>query len=649
MASLTEGNALCQSCRSVILAAKPENTVGSHFLANVTKSAIDDGITSGCGFCHLLKSIIPQKHNSAGHSLHSTYSVSGHPEIKGLVYFASPYKDPSDDLEIVSIHKCGFIHEKCRDAADRERCQTCNSGNLLPGPTADMALAKSWIDECTANHSGCSNGEYVNLFKRLPDIKFIDCDTMDLVSSARPARYCALSYVWGAAYRDAKPTFLDPGSIPNVIADAIEVTSRLGYRFLWVDQYCIPQDDPGAKMRQIAAMDAIYGAADVTIVAASGESADDGLPGVGKQARKSTLHATINGTAYVTTLADPHELVKNGKWYSRGWTWQEELLSTRVLYFTSQHMFFRCQAGFTATERTTKQAALSMSRVEDSVIDWTFAHPSLSQLYRYLIYPYSARELTFEADILTAFAGVLSRLESAASIFHLWGCPLPLRMLTGRPPVSTLFWYTFKQTNLQRRRAYPSWSWTGWKGCEAKNSFSGVLSPIGLSMQLEKRDGTAMPWSDFASRIETRARSTGTALNPFDYLEDLSGVAILEGYAAKVLVTVKHGWGDGKFAGAAPDEGTDGNSTNSRLVLPSMRDVYLEINMCQALDGEEREYDALVLGQDDTSMVAFLVVDPESGERVGSGSFSTKGTLVRDANLWMPLDKTWRQKTFRLV
>jgi hypothetical protein len=34
-----------------------------------------------------------------------------------------------------------------------------------------------------------------------------------------------------------------PLDIPEVAEDAIHVTKELGYRYLWIDRYCIPRDE----------------------------------------------------------------------------------------------------------------------------------------------------------------------------------------------------------------------------------------------------------------------------------------------------------------------------------------------------------------------------------------------------------------------
>jgi len=64
------------------------------------------------------------------------------------------------------------------------------------------------------------------------------------------------------------------------------VVKKLGYRYLWVDRYCINQGNEEEKADQCGKMDLIYQNADLTIIAAIGDNPTYGLPGVGLRKRK---------------------------------------------------------------------------------------------------------------------------------------------------------------------------------------------------------------------------------------------------------------------------------------------------------------------------------------------------------------------------
>ena len=78
--------------------------------------------------------------------------------------------------------------------------------------------------------------------------------------------------------------------ILKTVEDAIYATRMLGEQYLWVDAICIKQDALETKQEEIDAMDVTYSQASLTIVAAAGDSADAGLPGVRKGSRNVRQH-----------------------------------------------------------------------------------------------------------------------------------------------------------------------------------------------------------------------------------------------------------------------------------------------------------------------------------------------------------------------
>lgn len=107
-------------------------------------------------------------------------------------------------------------------------------------------------------------------------------------------QYVALSYVWGQcpsshttmANLDA---FQIPGvfseknpdvTIPKTIRHAIKLVGLLNIRYLWVDRFCICQDDAVSMHQQLWQMAYIYERAYLTLIAANGRDADHGLHGI---------------------------------------------------------------------------------------------------------------------------------------------------------------------------------------------------------------------------------------------------------------------------------------------------------------------------------------------------------------------------------
>lgn len=141
---------------------------------------------------------------------------------------------------------------------------------------ANSSLMRSWLGRCRCHHNNCARRHSIDV--ALPVFRVIDCykSPPDKVERPWSEKYVALSYVWGPPC----------GDWPQTILDAIEVTKRMGERYLWVDRICIDQTNLKQKMESISRMDAIYQGAEFTIVCASGD-ARSGLPGVSTTMRRS--------------------------------------------------------------------------------------------------------------------------------------------------------------------------------------------------------------------------------------------------------------------------------------------------------------------------------------------------------------------------
>ncbi|KAK2754953.1 hypothetical protein CKAH01_05967 [Colletotrichum kahawae] len=152
---------------------------------------------------------------------------------------------------------------------------------------------------------------------------------------------------------DGQPGLLKPQEIPELFdhsraclgstIDAITLTKLLGYQYLWVDKYCIDQSNVSELSDQISKMDLIYNNAEATIVAAAGPDETYGLPGVNTTTRSKQDVVHVDGTAIFNM--GPHPAVyieRESRWWKRGWTFQEGLLSRRRITFTETQAFFEC-------------------------------------------------------------------------------------------------------------------------------------------------------------------------------------------------------------------------------------------------------------------------------------------------------------------
>jgi hypothetical protein len=301
-------------------------------------------------------------------------------------------------------------------------------------------------------------------------------------------RYFALSYVWGAQGSLQNTVALEsqlaqPGSlkkyyVPQTIDDAIALTCRLGERYLWVDSLCIIQDDEPSIESQILAMDKVYALAVATIVAASGENADSGLPGV-RPGTRTPFHyvETIRGipmgnrwdidTLRSTTPRDLIDCAERTIWISRAWTLQELILSTRAIFFMKNAVWYLSRDHI--FEEDIYEDRKSRGGVVYQNLIHRFGAPpkpmedvkEILERYSQAVEVYSTRVMSHQSDALKAFAAVLNLFHSAFKGGYLAGLPtLHLERVLLWLPDATITRRADQTGNV----LFPSWSWAGWSG-----------------------------------------------------------------------------------------------------------------------------------------------------------------------------------------
>ncbi|KAH7070396.1 heterokaryon incompatibility protein-domain-containing protein, partial [Paraphoma chrysanthemicola] len=234
----------------------------------------------------------------------------------------------------------------------------------------------------------------------------IDCTSRSLVNLPSGECYFALSYVWGADHLKENETSL-PNRLPQTIEDSITVCKALEFRYLWVDRYCIPQNDGRTRAIHIKRMNEIYNNAYVVIIACTGADPHYGLPGVSRD-RPSCPCLDIGSSRYLQMIPSVHDIATS-VWSTRAWTYQEVLLATRRLYFTDRQLYFESR-GCIESEFGTRAPTLTQSRV-GHIYDLINVEFGETGDIHALIEEYSSRKMSFPGDILNAISGVLAYCE----------------------------------------------------------------------------------------------------------------------------------------------------------------------------------------------------------------------------------------------
>ncbi|KAK8013113.1 hypothetical protein PG991_010488 [Apiospora marii] len=376
-----------------------------------------------------------------------------------------------------------------------------NSGFFSASFRIDLVL--QWLHDCRTHHD-CGKVHSATLAQ---EIKLIDCHKLRTVPSDGSETYVALSYVWGDVARgelDALHKGQLPARLPHTVGDAILVTKMLGFRYLWVDAYCIDNASSSTLHEQMGQMDAIYGRAQLTLVAAAGEDAESGLPGVRFPYGPYLKHEDI--CLVQSQRIHPRNSINASRWSTRGWTYQEAVLACRRLVFTREHVYFECtkMSCWRPNELRVPTRNLNIKNKEDlplcsplePPIVWRpFPQANLEKYIFTSITEYTQRQLTYESDSLNGFQGILSHYRelTGGDVLDLWGIPYKKGKLYSM--LYSLCWYHDKHSynkhgvHIRGRAAIPSWSWAGWSGAIDPESF--VWNPL-VYMEIVKAKGGAL-------------------------------------------------------------------------------------------------------------------------------------------------------------
>ncbi|KAF2092949.1 HET-domain-containing protein [Rhizodiscina lignyota] len=396
----------------------------------------------------------------------------------------------------------------------------------------NLETLKTWIKTCMNTHGNHCSNRNASAFGK--PVWLIDVVRACLVPADTHC-YLALSYVWGAV--ECASLTLDTlealqgheslakVSIPRTIRDAIDLTHRLGHRYLWVDKLCIIQDDMEEKKSQIQAMRGVYAGAYLTIIAAQGSDASQPLYPDQLDTTDAEVICVQQQLQYgrkkqlfgskCDQTGDHHgedSQMQSSTWYSRGWTFQEYLFSPRRLVFNGNTVNWECHcAAWHENQQHITARQCYHNGTNDVLGVDTTAWPNLYRLVR-IICLFNRRFLTRPEDVLDAFEGPLL---SFRSVFY-------SGFIAGLPQMffdAALLWQPY--SSLTRRKHYeesstpdtalPSWSWIGWQGNLHSESW---LACFDYAIQVNNWSGAIVPSSTRSTVTWSWSTSTNGPAQP---------------------------------------------------------------------------------------------------------------------------------------
>jgi len=296
--------------------------------------------------------------------------------------------------------------------------------------------------------------------------------------------YLALSHCWGPqSHREYNTVannihqryrYLSMLTLPQSFRDAIAITRKLGFKYLWIDSLCIIQNQREDREVEVALMGDIFANAFCTLAAASSPSSFDGCRIRSDSSKRTRFTDATFGDKRVRIFErcpeDWNCEYRTNPLQKRAWVLQERLLSRRTVIFSTNMLLWEC-----ATAKASEQLPWLQMRVEDppkilllnddnemDAGNETFAQRGA---WFKTIESYTQMDIRKEQDRLPAIAGLVTKAKHhGICVAGMWAQDMP----------SALLWHTESPSQCDEPNAAgarrptqkraPSWSWAAVEG-----------------------------------------------------------------------------------------------------------------------------------------------------------------------------------------
>jgi hypothetical protein len=369
---------------------------------------------------------------------------------------------------------CNFYGQQLGGIELIERFVSCDTASAL-----SLERIRGWIKKCDEEHDCMSEKSVPDLPLRILDVRDNKVRLRESNDIDKCVRYACLSHRWGvpadsmfctteknlATFKDDIPW----KSLPQTFQDTISITRRLSLDFLWIDSLCIVQGDRHDWEKQSANMATVYQKAYVTIAATASDHPQGGCYTQETDARLHRIGMPLavvkyqDGSERQLSARRPfnHDM-KAQPLLSRGWVYQERVLSPRMLHFAGGELVWECGASVDcecgAKDLENKFEHPRISNDDDESNNSYVGHVS-SHLYHLrawmqIVTDYTALSLTKASDIFPALSGIAKVYAAQTHDEYIAG-------LWKRTLVPNLLWYFADEcidAEVTSWRA-PSWSW----------------------------------------------------------------------------------------------------------------------------------------------------------------------------------------------
>ncbi|TEY74671.1 hypothetical protein BOTCAL_0071g00050 [Botryotinia calthae] len=387
------------------------------------------------------------------------------------------------------------------------------------GSETNCKIARDWLKTCDERHYECPLVEDKELPSRVIHVGSDDQDPYILPANGKIGKYIALSHCWGGHISIALTTQtleefkgkISMAQLPANFRDAVLLTRRLGFEYLWIDCLCIIQDSLEDWEIESKHMGRVYHDATLTIAASTASKSTEGflhtftdyeLSGISislKLSKDGKPEDHVDMVLPNSKRENLGDLLRDEPLAARGWTLQEEVLSARTLFYGHQQIYWQCLHDYEAADglrpwQVANKRAFRYDQIKDRIHlsqglqnpntvksqyvyerknptkefhDFQTCRKLIEEYHKQMVVDYCSRNLTRTSDKLIAFSGIVTLVRDV-----LWAHGFPNSLYIAGIWSSHfrqgLIWYYEDDVSPSIERA-PSWSWATTNGKIAFN------------------------------------------------------------------------------------------------------------------------------------------------------------------------------------
>lgn len=361
-----------------------------------------------------------------------------------------------------------------------------------------LSVARQWLETCRTSpaHSKCrqayrnisDGGPLPALPTRVIHVGSESQDPYLIESNGVRARYCILSYCWGRPgtaittkeNKSERQKGIPLASLPAFIHEAILAARSLDFQYIWIDALCIIQNDSDDWAREASRMHELYAWADLTITSlVAGDSRDNLFqprPQRMRTCRPIPLHLELskwnrpdfekNAILELAVYPD-HRLVQQTPFFGpvddRAWILQEQVMSTRLLYFGAGMLHWECLDRYVLEPNPCFHEHTNFSfgkRCNDKLAIKSFdlgaSYRTPLDIWKSYVRSFTGRKLTKPSDRIPAFLAISKALGKVLNDDFIGG------IWTGDNILESLCWRLLRPDTSEP--SSPTWTWASRSG-----------------------------------------------------------------------------------------------------------------------------------------------------------------------------------------